>query len=448
MEKKSAFKIGSLALLFIVFAQSCRKDDPVFKQTPAEIYTAHIAHTWFDMFRSLTKVTTGFTPPVAARAFGYAGLTIYETVVGGMPEHQSLVGQVNLLQNLPKTDPNLEYNWEVAANSAMATVAKNYYATAPNEWVVNILKLEQSFSDSLKSKGLNSGVYERSKIWGETIAKAIFEYSKTDGGHEGYSKNFPASFVIPVGLGFWEPTFPNFQRPMQPYWGNNRTFVEKCAENTQPTAPIPFGSERNSIFYENANIVYLTVKNLAPEQRVIAQFWSDDPGAPGTPPGHSISITTQVLKQEKWNLARSAETYAKVGMAVSDAFVSCWKCKYDFNYMRPITYIRRYIDPNFVSLLGTPPFPEYTSGHSVQSGALSKVLSELIGENYAFTDRTHAQRTDIDGTPRLYLSFKAMAAEAAISRLYGGIHYQEAIDKGITQGEKVGTEVGKLKFKK
>ena len=106
------------------------------------------------------------------------------------------------------------------------------------------------------------------------------------------------------------------------------------------------------------------------------------------------------------------------------------------------------IDPNFVSLLETPPSPEYTSGHSVQSGAAAKILSDAFGSNYLFTDRTHASRTDIDGTPRSYRTFLEFATEAASSRLYGGIHYQEAIEVGILQGTKVGAAIDKLKFTK
>ena len=190
------------------------------------------------------------------------------------------------------------------------------------------------------------------------------------------------------------------------------------------------------------------MKNIKPEEEIIAKFWSDDPGQPGTPPGHSISIATQVLKKESYNLAKSSEVYAKVGMAVADAFISCWRWKFVYSYIRPISFIRSKIDPSFVSVLETPPFPEYTSGHSVQSGATAKVLTELFGSNYVFSDSTHVNRTDINGTPRSFKSFYDFATEAAISRLYGGIHYREAIEKGVEQGIKIGTEVSKLKFRK
>ena len=109
-----------------------------------------------------------------------------------------------------------------------------------------------------------------------------------------------------------------------------------------------------------------------------------------------------------------------------------------YNAVRPITFIRSKIDATWTSLLTTPPFPEYSSGHSVQSGALAKVLSESFGLDYTFTDKTHAARTDIDGSPRTYKSFYELASEAAVSRVYGGIHFREAVERGIEQGVRVG----------
>ena len=155
-----------------------------------------------------------------------------------------------------------------------------------------------------------------------------------------------------------------------------------------------------------------------------------------------------MIKKEGYNLARASEVYAKVGLGVADAFVSCWSGKFQYNYIRPISFIRSRIDSTFNSLLETPPFPEYTSGHSVQSGATAKVLTDIFGSNYTFLDVTHVGRSDINGSPRTFKSFYDFAAEAAISRLYGGIHFRESIEKGVEQGIKIGTEISKLKFKK
>lgn len=437
---------ATMAVLLMTFI-ACRKDEGLYLSKPTELYEAKVANEWSDMMRTLTKKTAGFTPPVASRAFGYMGITVYETVVPGMPNHQSLVGQLTDMPQLGSPDLSLEYDWAIATNSALAYMAKNFYPTMPAEQAVAVLKLEDDTYEQLKA-GVPTDAAERSKEWGLTVAKKIFEWSKTDGGHEGYSKNFPTTYTPPTGDGIWVSTFPKFQKAMQPFWGNNRTFIPKCAENTQPGAPKIYSDTTGSAFNTAAMEVYSTVKNLTLAQNTIAKYWSDDPGVPGTPPGHLLSVATQVLQKENWNLAKSAETYAKVGIALADGFVSCWRCKYQHNYLRPISFIRTKIDADWISILETPPFPEYTSGHSVASGATARVLSDLIGYKYAFTDRTHELRTDINGAPRSFASFNDMAAEAAISRLYGGIHYREAIEKGVAQGTEVGSEVGKLKFRK
>jgi hypothetical protein len=203
----------------------------------------------------------------------------------------------------------------------------------------------------------------------------------------------------------------------------------------------PYSAEPFSSFYADAVEVYDTVNHLTPEQRAIAIFWSDDPGVTATPPGHSISITTQVLRAKRASLMTAAEAYVKVGLAVSDAFVACWSAKYRYNLLRPITYIRNVIDPAWAPILNTPPFPEYPSGHSVQSGAAATVLADLFGRRYSFVDHTHDER----GLPaRRFDSFGDAAREAALSRLYGGIHFRPAIERGLFQGECIGRAVNAL----
>ena len=437
--------LGGL-LFSALFFVSCQKD-PVAPPPQTADYAATVATKWFEQFRALTRVCPGFTPPVAARAFGYAGVALYESVVPGMPLHHSMEGRLSQLATLPEADPRQTYHWPSVANAAMAEIAQLFYANMPQAAYSQVIDLEIATRLEIE-QGIDGETLLRSREFGKAIADAVYEWSKTDGGHQGYLTNFPQSYTEPTGPGFWKPTPPAFQRALQPYWGGNRAFVPGAIVGTQPPPPPTYATETNSVFYQQALEVYQADQDLTPEQERIAKFWSDDPGVGGTPPGHSISIATQVLQNEQANLALAAETYAKVGIALADAFISCWKCKFDFNLMRPVTYIQEQIDPNWLPLLPTPPFPEYTSGHSVQSGATAAVLTDLFGPQYAFTDYTHELRVDIDGSPRSYNSFLDMAAEAAISRLYGGIHFRDAIDIGVAQGIKIGESVNNLAIHK
>jgi hypothetical protein len=239
------------------------------------------------------------------------------------------------------------------------------------------------------------------------------------------------------------PTPPGFLPALQPYWGTCRTFASASGAACPLGTPTPYDEDPESRFFEEAHEVYAAVNGLTDEQRAIALFWSDDPGATVTPPGHSVSILTQILRQRNASLADAAIAYAKLGIAVADAFICCWNTKFRVNLLRPVTYIQALIDPAWSSLLTTPPFPEFTSGHSVQSGAAATVLTDLFGE-VAFTDRTHDDR----GLPsRSFRSFWDAAGEAAISRLYGGIHFRPAIELGLEQGRCVGEHVNALRLR-
>jgi hypothetical protein len=421
------------------------------EQTGTSIPTAElapdVATTWFDFQLYLIQTTPGFTPPVAARALGYSGVTLYEAVVHGMPEHQSLAGQLNELDSLPQPDPDQEYDWAIVAHSALASMTRRLFSNTSNRNMDGIFVTEQRVYAQV-TEGVAPDVVDRSMLFGLQLAEAIYVWSLDDGGNAGVMTNYPAGYTPPSGPGMWISTPPFYYNALQPYWGNNRPMALDNVADCDPGPPPEYSEDPDSEFYQEALEVYETVSNLTDEQGQIALFWADDPIVTMTPPGHWFSITGQVIEQYDFNLDVAAEAYARVGIAVSDAFVSCWFTKYRYNLVRPLSYIQDVIDPDWnnprvTDPLVTPPFPEYTSGHSVQSGAAAYVLTDLFGD-LAFVDDTHGARRY---PARSYNSFNEAAEEAAISRLYGGIHYRAAIDKGITQGHCVGEQVSRLQFR-
>ena len=405
----------------------------------AEAFDAEVPTAWFDLAAALVQRTSGYSPPVAARAFGYTGVTLYEAIVPGMDGYRPFAGLLPALDSPPTEGRNAAYEWRLVANAALAAILRALFPTAPPPLLADVEALEASLVTRY-GRGVAPGVRERSVRRGRDVAAATFAWSATDGGHEGYARNFPP-YTPPPGRGFWTPTPPAFASALQPFWGGNRCLVLHGGGDCAPGEHPPFAEVLDSAFGAEALEVYETVARLTAEQEAIARFWSDDPGATPTPPGHSMSITTQVLRREGASLAAAAETYAKVGIAVCDAFIACWNAKYDYKLLRPVTYLRRLVDPGWLPLLVTPPFPEYPSGHSVQSAAAMQVLTDLFGDGFAFVDRTH----DARGLPsRRFDSFHDAAAEAAISRLYGGIHFRSAIENGLTQGLCIGAAVSAL----
>jgi hypothetical protein len=404
---------------------------------PASAYTAEVPAAWFEIALQLVRTTPGFSAPVAARAFGYAGVTLYEALAPGMPDRRSLAGQLNDL-SAPPAPSGRAHHWTTVANSALAVLLRLLFPTAPADGAAAIDDLERRIATAARAV-VPPGVYRRSAARGAKVAHHVFEWSTSDGGHQGFLRSFPP-YTPPTGPGLWVPTPPAFLPALQPYWGTNRPFLPRGGEACAPSAPLPYSEDRQSSFFAEAYECYAGATRLTTEQEAIARFWSDDSGQTPTPPGHSISILTQVVRALDVRLDDAAEAYAKLGIAVADSFHACWRTKYRYNVPRPVTYIRGLIDPEWTPLLVTPPFPEYTSGHSVQSGAAAHVLTDLFGD-VPVIDRTHERR----GFPaRTFASFDEAAEEAAVSRLYGGIHFRAAIEQGLEQGRCIGRRVSAL----
>ena len=431
----------SIIFIFLIISCSPDSDNDITQPesvSPAQ-YNSDVVVSWFNLIKVLTTETVGYTPPVAARAFGYTGIALYESTQVGSPDKLSLTGRINDLNLETTIEEGLEYHWPTVANTTLAIMTKFFYSNASVVNYSRILELETEFNNQY-SNDIADDVINRSITFANDLTEQIILWSTTDGGYAAQFNNFPTEYEPLPGVEFWKPTAPD-QRALQPYWGSNRPFISLNVENSIPVDPPVYSTDVNSIYFTRALEVYEVVNNVTPEQRVIAEFWSDDPQTSATPPGHSISILNQLINDNDFDLLSSSEAFAKLAIGINDSFISCWKVKYTTNYPRPITVIKNQIDASWDTILETPPFPEYTSGHSVQSGALASILTSLFGDNYSFTDRTHENRTDIDGTPREYSSFFDMAEEAAESRLYGGIHFREGIDLGLEQGYQIGQNV-------
>ncbi|MFD2572528.1 vanadium-dependent haloperoxidase [Spirosoma soli] len=445
-----------VALVFLVLVQACnpRQDDPVAPTTqtgkPADQYTADLALKWSDLHLKLVRNGTGFTPPVAARTFGYAGVAMYEAVVPGISDHRSLVGQLQQLTELPQIETAKTYNWALSANAAQATILKGLFANASDVYKAKIDSLENALF--IEYQEGDDAVNQRSITFGKAVANAIYEWSKTDGGHEGYTRNFPADYVVPTGPGLWQPTENGRKIPMQPYWGKNRTFLAAISSLPMP-APLMVSTDVKSQYFAQYLEVYTKNKSLTQEEKEISVWWADDPSETFTPPGHSYSLARISVRTANANLAKAVETFARVGISVSDAFVMCWKCKYTFNNERPYTYVRRAIDPNWIPFWPAPPFPGYSSGHATQSGATAIVLTDLYGSQFKFTDDSHVARVrdtkrNVDFKARSYQSFWETAEESALSRFLGGIHTRQDNEIGLREGRKIGQFVNGLNWKK
>lgn len=433
-------------LLFLALAGTSCGPEEVDIQSPApQSYASDFVQEWFKLECTIVKETPGFFPPQAARAFGYTGVTLYESVVQGWPGAESLAGQIQGLEAdmLPRMDTARWYNWSLVANAALADIMRYMFEgniTTANAQAID--NLEAKWKQKL-SLGLNPEAADFSESFGKAMASAIYEYSKTDGGHKSYLDPFQLPYTWPSNAGAWVPTgaTPN---PLSPRWDSNRPFLKANIDQSQPPAHMAFSTNPSSEFYKEAMQVYQTVKDATSEQAEIARFWADDPFNTCTPTGHTFNIMTQLLEENDASLAMAAVAYGKLAVAENDAFISCWKAKYDYFLIRPVSYIRQYIDPSFNTLIGTPPFPAYTSGHATEAAAGSQIFIDMFTDGsgyYPFTDRTQLQ---FGFSVRNFSNFNQMAEECANSRLYGGIHYNTDNLNGLRMGRSIGDNVVKL----
>jgi len=441
-----------LMLASVALWAGCEKDDdddnppaPTYPMTGD--YPDDAANAWIQKCREMVKAG-GITPPRASRMYGYLGQTIYEGVVAGMPNHISLYGQINGMPEIPAADPNLEYHWPSVVNGGSARIIDYLFTDASAEVRALATTLQQQLHDEYAAT-VDAAVLERSETRGMYVASIIQSCADADG--YGQNHNCSYDWTAHAGTGLWEPTPPAFSpNPVEPCWGANRPLViDNIDTQCYPTPPPVYSTDPSSQFYIEMMEVYNIVQANDAEERAIAVFWSDGSGT-STPPGHWENIATQILNAQNANLAQAAEIYCKVGIAVQDAFIACWRVKFDYNYIRPVTAINDLIPgaESWLPPITTPPFPECTSGHSTQSGAAYVVLEDFFGD-VAFTDTTNSANVPArsfagDGSMS---SFEKAAWEAAYSRIYGGIHFRTACETGVTQGECIGEMVKALQFR-
>jgi hypothetical protein len=296
-------------------------------------------------------------------------------------------------------------------------------------------------------KKLNDEKIKASSDLVDSVITQLMKYASADN----FSKLSGLRRFTPTnGDAYWQPTAPAFMAPIEPYWYTLRTFIlDSCAQFTGGP-PATYDTTHASGFYTQMKEVYDVTKNLSKDQADIAMFWDCNPFALQqvghlefgikkiSPGGHWMGITGLACKKEKLGLGETSYAHAVVALGICDAFVSCWNNKYKFNRVRPVTAIKKLVDREWQPLLQTPPFPEYTSGHSVISTTSATILTHLFGDNFAFSDNTEVEF----GLPvRKFTSFKQACSEAAISRLYGGIHFRDAIENGMKEGEQIGNYV-------
>jgi hypothetical protein len=481
MKKIQLSKLTALLLviggLFFIPACSDVKVDVTSPYSNAHSFDNKVFLEWNNTFMEIERYAPGYRPGPAPRALAYLGLSAYESIVSAIPENQSLASLYPGL-SIPKADPNLEYYWPAVVNASYAYLMERFFYHMENSHPQEFVKINTLYDNLHQQYAANTTaeILERSENLGRDVAAGIYQWESTDTpGHNAFLNPRPANYVPPTGPGKWKPTFPDYGKAMFPYWGQVRRFAMKDGD-ILAKPPIPYSTDKNSLYYTQVSEVYTTVKNIqengpgAYESRWIAEFWSDDMvDVTFSPPTRMIAILNQVVDAEDIDLAQCAEVYAKLGLAISDISVAIWHSKYVYNTERPIDFIRNVISQsepaasNWVTNLNhpyggpqgfSPAFPGYPSGHSGFAGAGGKILSSYFEftpshpGTYTFVDLCHQDRTEFLGIPRTFSSFKDLTQEDAISRVPLGVHLRMDCDEGVHVGERAAQRVLELPWKK
>lgn len=421
---------GSLLAFVMLFVMSC-------KQKAAKLADADILHENQDMLTQMI-IYDVFTPPVSSRIYVYSSLASYEAIRHAKKGTVSIAARLNGFKPMPEPEKDKQYNFTLAATKAFFTVVHKVIFSLDS-----LKAYEQTTFDNFKNS-MDEETYNRSVAFGEAIGKVVLERA----GKDGYaaSRGKP-KFLGSNDPGQWRPTPPDYLDGVEWCWNTMKSMTLDTCNQFMPPPPPKFSTDSNSQFMREAKEVYLIGKNLTEEQKFIAKYWDDNPfvmehaghmmfgNKKITPGGHWMGIAAIAAKETKADPVKVAETYLLTAVALYDAFIVCWDEKYRSHVIRPVTVINEHIDKDWLPYLQTPPFPEYTSGHSTITAAAATVLTKLYGDHYAFQDSSDLHYI---GMQRHFNSFNEAAAEASISRVYGGIHYRNSVDQGAAQGKKVG----------
>ncbi len=418
-------------LLLTLLTFSCKQKNKIV------INNAEVLHQNQD---ELTQVIIYdvFTPPVASRIYAYTSLASYEAIRFISSGNPSLVEKMNGFGKMPVPDPNKEYDYTLAATQAFFTVAHKV------TFSIDTLKIyEAKLFDKFKDV-LDDAVYSRSVALGDTIGKAILVRAVKDNYLQSRGKK---KYLGSNDPGKWRPTPPDYLDGVEWCWNEMHPLLMDSAAQFFPGSPPPYSTDTNSVFSKSLKEVYNVNKNLSDEQKFIAKFWDDNPfviehsghlsfgNKKITPGGHWMGIAAIAAKETKADEVKIAKTYALTAVALFEAFIACWDVKYKWSYIRPVTVIIEDFDKLWTPFLQTPPFPEYTSGHSTITASAATVLTRLYGDKFAYQDTSDLRYI---GLQRHFNSFYEASDECSVSRLYGGIHYRFSVDTGAVCGRRVG----------
>ena len=426
-----------------VITSSNREGQGHLKQT--KTFSSDLVVSWIKVQLNMLKIPlpAGTRSQASDRAQAYSGIALYEAVVPGMPAYQSLYRQLTDFPEMPSTEPGKAYHWAASANAALAEINRRLFPATALANKTAMTHLEDSFKTKYANE-VDVTTLQRSIAFGKEVATKVANWAATDGSAIVNSPYvFPAGTGLPpAGTGLWVATA--ITPPINAFASQRRLMVPGSNAGTALTPLSPFSSDPASPFYAMVKEVYDASLVLTTDQKAMANYFKDNPGYGAG--GGFVWVLQEAFSTAKPMLDQAALTYAKVGMAQHDVTIVLNTDKYIFNVIRPVTYIRAYINSAWNTYIPTPNHPEFPSGHATTNGAVLSMMINCFGDNFPITLHTYDY---LGYTPRHYNSFTQMGTDMSDSRFYGGLHYKETCAKSLVQGKKVAQNIlNTIKFLK
>jgi hypothetical protein len=383
--------------------------------------TSSLLPDWMELHSKMVRQAKGISHVAYSRHFAYTAIACYESVVGGNTSYIPIANQLNGSPVMPAR-PGGEVYWPAALNAAYADMLRHFYSSFGN-CKATIDSMEEDKRYQFTRLGASSGDLDKSAQYGRAISAAVLKWAGGDGSEMNNKKQYAPS----KGDGVWIPN----PTAAAPFWYENRSMTKDLFSVYLLTPPV-YSGEKATDFYKMANEVYSVSKEGDTEKKAIALFWDDSPnGQYMTVFGHWTSILSQLIRKHNFSMMKAAEAYARMTIAMYDACLLVWKGKYQYNVVRPITYIQQHINKQWTPLISTPTHPEFPAAHATLSNAAAIALCVSFGENCSVIDNSYM---DIGMKERSFLTLQDAAREAGMSRLYGGIHYRYSIEQGLLLG--------------
>ncbi len=422
--------LQAVLIIASIFYSSCQPKTQ--KSAPNEV--PHI------LVKKLTDIIVVdiFTPPVASRIYANCTLAMYEAMRNKENGYPSVTEKLNGFDPMPTPLNGKNYDFTIAGIQAFCETAKKVTFSADE------IKQFQDSMLTVYKQDLSEEVYANSISFGQQVADVMGKSLATDNYKE--TRGMDRFEVQTEDRKRWVPTSPDYGDALEPHWLKMKTLALKSPDEIKAAPYADYNEDTSSAYYKELKEVYDISKNLSEEQIDIAIFWDDNPFVSRhkghvmfqdkkmTPGGHWMAITRKACRDKGYDMLASAKAYTYTAIGLYDAFISCWFEKYRSVRIRPQTAIQRLIEEQWFSYIQTPPFPEYTSGHSTVSASAAEMLTHIFGDNHAFTD---SSELEYNLPVRSFSSFRQAALEASVSRVYGGIHYRSGCENGNLQGRQV-----------